>query len=216
MQRENEYDFSNALGALSECVANSTVSNSLIEQILSVTASLISEIENPMTIQNAVYLFNVVAQKSIQSVPKIMEFIPRFQEWGMKAKSEEFGFQDVLGNIASLYLSIERAVPLQMPQELVIAALQEFPPSDIEETVNMCDAILKCFSDFGNEQRIMELPALAEAIVRLICWNEELLKTAKIPEEIMNALIHLLIVLRQQFPDAKTKQKLAKINKIFS
>ena len=118
-----------------------------------------------------------------------MQILPSIDQWYQNAKGERFGYQDLLANIGSLYLSIS-TVAESFEAEKIEQAIGEFPPYDVSECQTMVSNIIKLSEKGVLVGQLAEATALA--VARFIVWDDENVEKAAVPQEQVNVLIAFL------------------------
>lgn len=200
---------------------STAVSPEVTEQILTAVSNDIANASEPSLQQNIVYFLNLLVQKHENMVDSVLSFIPPINQWYMNAKQEKFGYQDLLANIGSLYLTL--AVRRQLEDMYINAALEEYPPYDTSEAMTMSQNIILLAKANKLNGPLAEQAALA--IARFIVWDDDKVEKADIDEQTKNALIILLKAIVGKNPAilqtlerlySKMRQKFRKISAILS
>ena len=216
MKKNNELDLFEITGTLADCLQFRTVSEDTMHQILNSIISIMGEANEPSLLQNLSFIMNMLVQNNPELLNNIIELIPVFEKWrriGMEAK---FGYQDVIANIASLYIQISIRAP-QFPNELTIFAIEQFPPFDINETATMAQAIVAIVQN-KNDPGIYSSSAMAFA--RYFVLDDSKLKKAKVDpnvEAVMKQLFKSIcsqdqsVLMRIKGTFGKQKSKIRRI-----
>lgn len=194
------------------------------EKTNEVLRSVLDDIEKasePSLQQNIVYFLNLLVQRHENLIEIIKGYLGQINDWYNNAKAEKVGYQDLLANIASLYLSL--AVKVDLDNSYCSAALEQFPPYDYSEAKTMSMNIItlynngKLVGDLANET--------AYAIARLITWDDEKVAKADLDQEIIEELIAIfrnIVSQNQQILNElerlykKMKPKMRKLNSVLN
>jgi hypothetical protein len=194
MTKDKELDLSQIIGSLTECLQHATVSPELHPAILQSVVDHMESASEPSFLQNVANLLNLLITLDPSILPNVIGLLPILERWRSTASSEKFGYQEVLSNIASLYLQIAIRSS-DFPEELAIAALAEFPPADVSETGNMSKAIVQIAQQSASPDL---LTAIALAISRFIVWDVGKVGKANLPEEMVAALVAVFVAIAGQ------------------
>ena len=104
------------------------------------------------------------------------------------SEENKFGYQEVLANIASLYLQIALRCP-DFSDKLVIFAIQQFPPFDINETSSMAEAIIQLVKNKQDADIYLES---AMAFTNFFLQDESRVEKAKVRPELKEEMIQFL------------------------
>ena len=219
----SELDHFAVSGTFIEAIKSNSVSQQIRQTILEAIVNDISFATDPSLQQNIVYFLNLLLQITDEFILPIIDIIPSIEKWRQVAKDSKFGYQDVLANISSLYLTLSNKYD-NFDLIKINYALQEFPPSDLSECLSMS----KCIINLFNKRNILNEPVLNSmglAIARFIVWEDSLIEKSHLPEDIFNSLINIFRNLCQNNESLiknieriylKTKGKFKKISTILN
>jgi hypothetical protein len=173
--------------------------------------------QDPNLLQNIANLLNVIVQNTPSAIPTVLEMLPHIEGWRTAASAAQFGHCDLIANIASLYLQIAIRTA-DFPDQLSMAALDAFPPSDLGEAPAMCGAIIEMA---GRSPAPDVLLAVAMAIARYAVSEDSI--RARVPEDVRNDAFDIFRAICQQSPGmarrvremySKQRAKLRKIDAV--
>jgi hypothetical protein len=190
-----DLDIAEGIGALSVCIVHGTVSTELHCEILRTVVKIIETAEDSNLLQNLVYLLNVMIQKVPSTITNVISLIPKIESWRITATTIQFGYRDLICNIGSLYLQIA-ILNEEFPNSLLVFALQSFPPTDLSETVSMCQGILTILNRNPIQEIVLEI---IFAISRFLIWEE--ISRSGISEEIRNEVISIFRRICEENPN---------------
>jgi len=179
-QNESELEHFSVTGTLISAMQTNSISQVIRQTILESIINEISFASDPSLQQNIVFFLNLLVQNDDSFIAPVCEILSSIEKWRHNAKEAKFGYQDVLSNIASLYLTIAAKVP-DFDQSKLVYAFAEFPPFDVSECSSMISSILKLY----NSQKIQSdfsTNALGVAIARYIAWDDSMFEKAHISE----------------------------------
>ena len=185
---DDELDHLEVSKPLLSVVKSQVVSQEVMQQVFDKITGDISEANDPNYQQNIAFFLNLLVQNHQNMIQEIITAIPAIEEWYQKAQDEKFGYQDLLANIGSLYLSIAARADNFDPQK-IIEGIEQFPPYDISETATMVNNLLVLNEKGALQGQLSEAAALA--IARFIVWDDENIEKSEVPEEQSTALIQL-------------------------
>lgn len=190
MQSDSEIDLFEIVGTLSDCLEFKNVSDEMCEVILNSVIQVMENASEPSLLQNLVYLMNVLVQDERASnlLQNIIELTPTFEKWRQISENTKFGYQEVLANIASLYIQIAIRYN-EFPDKLIIFSIQQFPPIDLNETSSMVEAIMKLVKTKQNSDIYLES---AMAFVRFFLQEESKVDKAKVRDELKKEMVQYL------------------------
>jgi hypothetical protein len=189
MNAENQLDLSELIGCLTECLEHNTVSIELHQTILDSVVAHLEGGTEPAFLQNVANMLKVMVRIDETVLPGVVQLLPILEGWRKAGTDAKFGYQDVLANIASLYLQIVIRAP-DFPEALLVAALAEFPPEDIAETDPMARAIVQLA---GQPTTPAVLRAITLGIARLLVWDSMKGNSANLNEDLSTALIQIFV-----------------------
>ncbi|KAH0790062.1 hypothetical protein GPJ56_005957 [Histomonas meleagridis] len=208
------------IGAYSDAILYGTVSNELIQQLLVLIPNLISIAVDPSLQQNICYLFNILIQKQPSFINEIIQFVGIIWKWYENAKNQKTGYQLLISNIASLFLTMF-SNGVQLDESILMAALSEIPPVDEEETVSMLQNATKILQNFKGIS-LETVKRAAKGFAEVLLMNEANLKRRNVNENMLqnvkqflkNMLQNQQIVEFLQMSYQRSKAKLAKLQKM--
>ena len=201
MNDDNELNMSNVVGTLSDAIVHNTISAELHPVVVGAVVSRMTESRDPSFCQNVVFLFNALLQINTSVLSTVMETVPMIEKWRNVAFSSKFGYQDVLANIGSLYLTIA-SLSDALPKDAIVAGLEQFPPFDTKETASMARSILA----IAGKDKVPEVAvAIGMAISRFIVMGESKQAKAEIPAELVQQLFAVFRQLVAQVPAITTE-----------
>ena len=177
------------LAAFTDAIQYDSCSQEKTQELLSILGDLIGSAEEPDIMQNICYLLNVLAKKNQALVSSIMEYLPAINEWYSQSIEQENGYQNLISNIGSLYMTLANFVP-DFPEELTVVAFEQYPPYDTTETSSMTDMILKFFQSHTEFSGPL-LSAAVLAISRLLVLTDIELQECKITQQQYDAVKQL-------------------------
>jgi hypothetical protein len=212
--RDSELDANAVINALIEAVLHSSVAAELHAEILGAAVALVGSARDPSLQQSLAYLFNCLVQLDAATVAEVLGLLEQFEGWRQHGAENEFGYQDVIANICSLYLQVAIRAD-GFPDELVVVALEAFPPSDAPETTPMAKAIVAIAQKTRNPD---VMAAVCGAIARLVVLDELKANKAAVPGEVKAQLIavlkvvcagnpHVVAQIREAFVRQKSKAR---------
>lgn len=194
------------IGAYSDVIKYGTGSAESNQAIINLLPTLFKEARDPDTKQNLAYLLIILVQNNPQVLPSLGEFIAIMQQWYLEGKENPNGYQLMLSNIASAYLTFF-ANGLDMNTDLLNEAISEFPPFDTHETEPMLLNLAKIFSSATIPLPTLEIAAFA--LAKFFILNEEDLKKRKVTPELIGVAQHIFRTIASSNPQI-IQQVLAK------
>jgi len=161
----NEFDLFPLIGALSDaldfCCMESTIPTELCEFVLGIANSIL----DPDLEHNIAYFLGVIIRKYPDLISVVSQLRPVVEKWWNTGLSKDNGYQEVLSNIASFFLSIA-TVDQSFPSHLIVGSLKKFPPSDLKETETQCELIIRIINESPSSYEVKL--ETAKAFARLI------------------------------------------------
>ena len=209
------------LAAYSDAIAYDTCSPENTSALFELLPGLIESAQEPDLQQNICFLLNILVKKNQSLINDIMGFFPSVWEWFSQGIQQDNGYQGLVSNAASLFMTLAVYNP-SFPEEAIEAAFTQYPPYDTSETKPMTDMILRFFSqrtEFNGEL----LAVAAVSICNLLVLPENEIIENKVTTEQIASLQQLLRqiasmsesipqIIEEQF--GKTNTKLTKISQI--
>jgi len=183
MASDNEMDQAEVIGALMDFIEHGTVSHEAHVAILGAVAPAMERASQPTLLRNVSCLFNVLVQASAGAVPTVVGALPVLERWRAIGTAAGLGHQDVLADIASLYLQLAVRVP-DFGVEQTLAALGLFRPFDIAETASIVRTIVE-LAQWEPEIAI----AMGLVIARYVVLSESKVAKAGVPPEVVQQLL---------------------------
>lgn len=220
MEKNNQLDLFEITGPLTDCIQFGFVSEETKQLIFTAIGAIMPNATEPSLVQNIVFLMNLLIQNSTQLLQTVVDSLPTFENYRQLALSKQFGYQEVLANIASLYLQI--AIRKEMPVELVVFAVQQFPPHDVEETSSMVKAMIELVKNSQNPDLLIQV---CLAFTRFFVQETAKIEQAKVSDELKNIMVQFLkaicskdqqILMNIRGTYGKQKSKLRKIETILN
>jgi hypothetical protein len=116
--------------------------------------------------------------------------LPVITEWWNFGLCKKSGYEEMLANCSSFFLTYALADPEGIPEELIVRALERFPPADRAETVTMCESVLTIAAASGTSVAMQA--AIAKGIARLLTETEANKAKRKLDQAILGKLLELL------------------------
>ena len=185
---DDELDHLEVSKPLLSVVKSQVVSQEVMQQVFDKITGDIAEANDPNYQQNIAFFLNLLVQHHTAMIPEIVTAIPSIEEWYQKAQSEKFGYQDLLANIGSLYLSIAARAD-GFDQQKIIEGIEQFPPYDVSETATMVNNLLILNQKGALQGQLSEAAALG--IARFIVWDDDNVEKSEVPEEQSASLIQI-------------------------
>ena len=171
------------LAAYSDAISYDTCSPEMTAALFEIIPSLVESTQEPDLQQNICFLLNILVKKNQGMLEDIMGFFPTVWEWFSTGLQQDNGYQGLVSNAASLFMTLAVLNPA-FPDEAIEAAFTQYPPYDTSETKPMTDMILRFF----NERSQFNGELLAVAVVSicnlLVMPENEILENKVTPEQI--------------------------------
>ncbi|OHT04011.1 hypothetical protein TRFO_28548 [Tritrichomonas foetus] len=221
MTKNNELDLFEITGTLADCLEFKHVSEETRQAILNATIGIMGNATEPSLLQNLSYMMNMLVQNDPNLLGSIVQLLPTFEKWRQISSDEKFGYQDVLANLASLYIQIAVRAP-EFPIPMIVFSLEQFPPFDINETSSMAAAMMNVVQ---NKQDPTILTAATLAIARFFVMDESKIQKAKIAQDVKGMMAQFLkaicsqnqqILMQIKVNFGRQKSKLRKIEAILN
>ena len=220
IQRPDEPSLYSFIGAYSDAILYETASNEMVQALLQLIPNLVEEAQDPESQQNLSYLFNILVQKQPSIIQDIQSFIPKVWGWYENGKNQETGYQYLISNVASFFLTLY-ANGGEIDETKLNAALSEIPPFDVQETTKMIANAITILQNRNNSFETIKI--VSRSFSDLLLMNEENLQIRKLNKEdlsnIANCLKQLvqsnsniLIDLKSRY--SKSKSKLNRLLKL--
>lgn len=176
-------------------------------------------IQNPDLQQNISYFLALLCRKSPESAALANQVMPLIVDWWKRGHAKNAGYKEALDNMASFFLSYAVIDP-SLPEELIVGALQQIPPTDLLETEDMVKSALGLLSKKQDSVQILLNTALA--LSRLFTESQSQLDSRKIPDDVVAQAITILkqlmsihdiqqVVLAQYVKSKSKKARLLKV-----
>ena len=208
------------IGACSEAVKYGTCSKGIVEQLLSLSQSLMNDTKDPDVRQNITYLMNIIIQKVPELMPTVAQFVPLIWTWFEEGQASPIGNQLLVSNVASFILQFVASGGQLANESQLILSIGQLPPFDTQETVPMIGNLRAILSAGGQSLDVLKQSALAVSKVLLL--NEGDKEEHHVTGEVMGTLVPMLKQLVQQNGEiasfiqeqyANSKMNLAKLTK---
>lgn len=180
MKGADEISIFPIIGALVDALEFCQIEESIPIEMCVFVQSSANEIKDPDLQQNVAYFLGVLCRMFPQQVELVHQVLPCVVNWWQRALAKKTGFQDVLSNIASFFLSYI-LLNQELADELVIGALRQFPPSDLPETETMCLSMASILEKLEVSKNIMI--EIAVAFSRLFIESQAQIESRKISQE---------------------------------
>ncbi|EAY07113.1 hypothetical protein TVAG_342770 [Trichomonas vaginalis G3] len=189
-----EFEADDITGAYTEAIKTGVISDDIREGIFQSVNQMFQNCQDPGVQQNLVFFLNTILRANHSVIEQILQFLPVIDEWYNIGKNQIYGYQDTLANIASLYLEIAAAMP-DFPDQQLIQAIDEFPPSDVLETPMMAKCLLTIVPRLNNADI---LGHVALALARFVVWDDKNIEKSKIDQSLKDQLYGLFKQIVQQ------------------
>ena len=208
------------IGVCSEAVKYGTCSKGIVEQLLSLSQSLMADTKDPDVRQNITYLMNIIIQKVPELMATVTQFVPLIWTWFEEGQANPIGNQLLVSNVASFILQFAASGGQLANESQLILSIGQLPPYDIQETVPMIGNLRAILSAGGQSLDVLKQSALAVSKVLLL--NEGDKEEHHVTGEVMGTLVEMLKQLVQQNGEiatfiqeqyANSKMNLAKLTK---
>ena len=198
LKRDSELDKSPAIEALSDAVLYDAVSSEVREAIIGAVVAIIPNAEDPAAQENIIYLLNVLIMKQTALVQPIFEMMPIFSRWWATGIETRSGYQDLLDNLASLFIILAIYVPT-FPEEILCQVLSEIPQSESETTGPMCRNLCQLLEVRANFSAAFQRQ-LALAVARIFMCDKNHLEMMNMDAEILTNLQNILVSIVRASP----------------
>lgn len=184
-------------GAYTEAIKTGAISEEVRQAIFASVARMFENCYDPGVQQNLVFFLITIIRANHENAQQVIQFLETIDIWYRKGKNDVYGYQDTLANIAALYLEIAN-IHSDFPQELVLQAVDEFPPSDALEAVPMSKCILNITQKYSQNPDVILHVALA--LARFVVWDDKSFEKSKMDDALRNQLHSLFktIVMQNQ------------------
>lgn len=192
MKGTNENNIFSIMGALTDALEFCQIDDSVPSEMCSFVLSSADSIKDPDLQQNVSYFLALLCRNFPQQIELVQQVMPSVINWWEKALSKKIGFQEVLANIASLFLSYA-ILDQTFSEKLIVGALQQFPITvDLLESETMCSSMITIIEKNNPSETILTETALAFS--RLFIESQSQLESRKISQEVFD---HSLAVFKQ-------------------
>ena len=190
----SEKNIFSLIGALTDAIEFCQINESVPIALCSFIATYASSIRDADLQQNVSFFLGLICRRFPQQIPLVQQVMPIVLNWWKRALSKKSGFQEVLSNIASLFLSYANH-DSSFSEKLLIEAYQQFPPVDLLETETMCLESISLFSkrQFSNEV----IMAAAYGFSKLFTEGASNIEKRKIKPEVLKQSENLFRTLMQ-------------------
>lgn len=186
------------LAAYSDAIEYNTCSEESINNLFEILPDIIKETRDPNMQQNICFLFNVVLQKNNDQVAAVLEYKEIMLDWFNVAREQESGYESLLSNIASMFLTIFALTNLNSDRDVFAASLEQFPPYDTTETEKMAANLVRILTRNGKNLDIETLLACDLAIARLLLLPDNELLDRKISQSTLDQIRQSFISLTNE------------------
>ena len=191
LKRDSELDKSSAIEALSDAVLYDTVSPDVCQAIVSAAVSVIPTCQDPGTQENIIYLLNVLIMKQTAFVESVFKMMSIFSTWWATGLATRSGYQDLVDNLASLFIILAIYVP-GFPEDLLCQVLAEMPQTESETTGPMCRNLIQLL-DIRKDLSPQFQHQLALAIARIFMCDKNHLDAMNMTDDLLSSLQSILL-----------------------
>lgn len=198
LNRDSELDKCPAIDALSDAIRCEAVSPEMLQAIVTAVVAVLPTANDPATQENIVYLLNVLIMKQPSFVGPVFGLMEGLTAWWMKALETKSGYQDVINNLASLFVVLAIWVP-EFPEDRLCELLAEFPQTESETTGEMCQnllLLLECRPTLGPEV----MHQLALTIARIFMCDRNHMRIMNLDDNRLGALQGVLLTIVRANP----------------
>ena len=181
MQQTNEDNVFSIIGALADALEFCHIDESIPIQICIFIQANAKSFKDPDLQQNVAYFLGLLCRLFPQQVGLLHEVLPSVLNWWSRALSKKSGYQELLSNIASFFLSYS-LLDDSFPENLIVGALQQFPPADLLETETMCSSMISLLNKNAASQNV--LTEIALAFSRLFIESQSQIEFRKISDNV--------------------------------
>lgn len=105
--------------------------------------------------QNIVYLLIIILKNYPDFIQSVSKYLPLITQWWSAYLPNQNRYGEVLSNIASFFLLLASITMMQnFPLQLLEQTMIMFPPTDLTETLSMCQCLLKLFGGLQNNPEL--------------------------------------------------------------
>jgi hypothetical protein len=180
------------LGALSDAVEHCAVEERIVADLCGHIFANWKVFTDPDMQHNVASLMAVLVRKGQLQIAR--EALPIIAEWWRYGLCKKAGWEEMLANCASFFLTLAAADQDAVDDALAVAAMEKFPPVQSGETVNMAEALLAVAQRDDRPVRA----AAAAAIARILTEEESVRERRKIPDVLMERIIDAFRIIMQE------------------
>ena len=171
------------LGALTDAVEYCQVSPEIISNVCQLLLESIKTVNDLDFRQNVAYFMSMLMRKYPQQVELGNMMRPAIEQWWTTGLTKKSGYEELLVNCASFFLSYGNANPSALSEAMLTAALTKFPPNaDIGESASMLTMICSLLQNHGSLFSEKLQATLALSLAKLFTEPESKLTSRKIPD----------------------------------